>query len=97
LQRRGQEGVVDDGFRPGLARLCGDLANIHDPHEGIAWALDQNQPRGTRDGGRHCGVVTEIDEGDFELPPGLACGQQAPGARVAIVRGDDEIAGLEAL
>jgi hypothetical protein len=95
LQDRREKGVVDHCQRTDRMRRFDNVADIDNAQQWIRRRLDPHQPGlfGER-GGQGQGIV-EIDEGHaIKTTTGLRV-EQAPGSAVAIVRGNQQIAGFE--
>jgi len=93
LKRGREKRVVDRDPGPARFRPRHDGADIDDAHKRIAGCLDQYEL--WRSSQRRCErcIVSLIDEGDIELPLVPSCGKETIGARITIMRRDDQIIG----
>ena len=95
LQQRGEEGVVHHHLCTCLVGGAGNGADIHHPQQRVGGGLDPYQRRLLGQRGGQCGFIPLIDK----LHPVVALGcqilEQAPGAAVAVVRGDQQIPRFE--
>lgn len=93
----GEHGVVDDdeGLGVGVVGAGGDGGNVDNLDERVGRGLEQDHGRlggdAVGDGGDLCGV----DVVDDDARVGGEVGQQAVGAAVEVVAGDDLVAGAE--
>ena len=95
LQDRRQERVVDHGQRSDRMRRFDHMTDVGDAQQRIRRRFDPDQLRlfGKRRGQRQ--RIVEIDEGDaVEAALGLRV-EQAPGAAIAVVRGDQQVSRFE--
>ena len=89
LPGRRQEGVVHHAQGAGRVRGRGHLCDVGDAQQRVARGLDPHQVRAAGERLLERARVAEVHELDLALaatPPGI---QQAVGAAVAVVRGDD--------
>ena len=97
LERGRQERVVGDDQRAGPLCVPADGFQIGDPEQGIARRLDQDQLRAGGEGCRHGVRVRQVDELDLEKTAPLEPVEEPERAAVAVVGGDDPVAGVEQL
>jgi hypothetical protein len=95
LQGRGQEGVVDRDLRPRRMGAATQVGDIDDAHQWIGRGLDQDQFRLPGEGFVKGGGIPLVDEFHVEMVAARPGRQQAVGAAVTVVRGDQQITGLQ--
>ena len=90
LQCRRQEGVVDHAARTRRVRRMRDMAHVRDAQQRVRRRFDPDEVGTARKPfGEGC-RIGEIGELDAETALLRPCIEQAPGATVAIVRGEHE-------
>ncbi|MNQ71508.1 hypothetical protein D3C85_861770 [compost metagenome] len=95
LQGGRQEGVVAHHLGPDGVGAATDIGHVHDPQQGVGRGLDQHQLGAVGQGRVEGLAVVLIDEGDAEMTLLGAGRQQAVGAAIAVVRRDQQLAGVE--
>jgi hypothetical protein len=95
LQGRRQEGVVHR--RPAADRVGpgAEVGHVNYPHQRVRRGLDQDQFRPQGEGGVQGGPVVLVDELHVEMAAPGPRAEQAVGAAVEVVRGDQQVAGLQ--
>ena len=95
LQDRRQERVVDHGQRSDRMRRFDHMTDIGDAQQRIRRRFDPDQLRLFSQGSGQRQRIVEIDEGDAVEAALRLRIEQAPGATVAIVRRDQQVARVE--
>ncbi|MNT00593.1 hypothetical protein D3C72_1350300 [compost metagenome] len=95
LQGRRQEGVVAHHLGADRMGATTDVGHIHHAQQGIGRGLDQHQFGAVGERRVQSLAIVLIDEGDAEVALLGAGGQQAVGAAVAVVRRDQQLAGVQ--
>ncbi|MNG91658.1 hypothetical protein D3C79_505720 [compost metagenome] len=95
LQQRGEEGVVHHHLGTHLMGGGGDGGHVHHPQQRVGGGLYPHQGRLLRQGLGERRLAPLIDELHSVVALGRQILEQAPGAAVAVVGGDQQIPRLE--
>ena len=95
LQGRRQEGVVHRRLAADGMGAGADVRDVHHSHQRIGRRFDQDEFGLESEGGVEGDPVVLVDELHVEMTALRPGAQQAVGAAVQVVRGDQQVAGLE--